>query len=173
MVKLIRCAACSREISDQAATCPHCGQPTRPPKQPAKQVSGCAVVLLAGLGLFIYGLVKSPNVSTTPARPTVNDAECQQNLQCSGDRSSTTATRLCKAAIEAHALHSVRWTDSFANPALARADWADQSAHTLRYYGTRVEFQNGFGAMTRMVYSCDYDPVSRKVLAVDVREYGQ
>lgn len=40
----------------------------------------------------------------------------------------------------------------------------------IRYIGDKVEFQNGFGALTPMTYVCTLDSSSKKVIDVQVSE---
>lgn len=66
---LVNCRECSREISDQAPACPHCGAPkaiaSPPPLAPATtstlpppaKSSGCAIVILLVLGLLVVGTI--------------------------------------------------------------------------------------------------------------------
>jgi zinc-ribbon domain len=94
---LISCPECGREVSDQAPACPHCGAPiARPqppqalpppaaPPQPAKKktgcfTAGCAVVLGAGLLLFIIGLM-SQGGKTPPAPPPSPEKTALENVE--------------------------------------------------------------------------------------------
>ncbi|MEP6872703.1 MAG: hypothetical protein ABI939_12760 [Anaerolineaceae bacterium] len=47
--------------------------------------------------------------------------------------------------------------------------WLDQSRGTITYVGNKAEFQNGFGAYGPVIYECDFDPATDKVLALRVR----
>ena len=58
---LVKCTECGREISDQAAACPHCGA-TRVPLlvvvvPPARRMSGCLAVLLTIAVVLFFGVV--------------------------------------------------------------------------------------------------------------------
>lgn len=44
--------------------------------------------------------------------------------------------------------------------------WQGKEKSALSYVGDKVEFQNGFGAYQAMNYTCDYDPVHKRVLGV-------
>lgn len=48
---LVKCSACSKEVSESAKACPHCGHPlkTEPPK--TGWGTGCAVVILCAIGV--------------------------------------------------------------------------------------------------------------------------
>ena len=65
--RLVRCPACSHQVSSQAASCPSCGQPLAPQvdqeKVQAEQTkvrnkirSGCALLVLAVFILFLWML---------------------------------------------------------------------------------------------------------------------
>ena len=49
---LIKCEECGKEISDKAATCPHCGAPTVKSEEKSKRNEGviifAAVILISG-----------------------------------------------------------------------------------------------------------------------------
>ena len=85
---LIACRECGKEISDQAAACPHCGMPHAPvparpipppPAPPAKKSNpGCGTLIAFVVLLFIIlaavrscaDKVESPEASATPTAPT-------------------------------------------------------------------------------------------------------
>lgn len=63
---LITCDECRKEISEEAATCPHCGAPTKYGKKQSKkerrnkrgniQGAGCLLIILAFiLGITVVG----------------------------------------------------------------------------------------------------------------------
>jgi hypothetical protein len=62
---LIQCKECTKEVSDLAASCPHCGAPVEKPK--AKSGAGSAVMLLAFMGLVAFFALPSilSNTSTS------------------------------------------------------------------------------------------------------------
>jgi hypothetical protein len=63
MKMLINCRACAREISPNAASCPHCGEP-RPETQPKPKQSATGVLAAIIIGLIIgvplYFMVLDP-----------------------------------------------------------------------------------------------------------------
>lgn len=81
MATLIRCKACSAQVSDEAPTCPHCGQPFRPPRAPRKQAGGCAIVFVIAGGFVLYALLSGGAPATPAAKADPRDAlgyACQQ-----------------------------------------------------------------------------------------------
>jgi hypothetical protein len=82
---LVQCPECKQEISDQAATCPHCGAPQHrpaPAAQPTASPGGTAparrpfpwplvLVLVLGVGALLLVLSRRPagGVSEAPALP--------------------------------------------------------------------------------------------------------
>lgn len=53
---LIACPECTREISDKAATCPHCGNPMRPIASPAPPPITTPIPAPKGEGCFLQTL---------------------------------------------------------------------------------------------------------------------
>lgn len=51
---MTKCRECGREISTEAAACPHCGAPTG---RAAKRHSGCAIVIAAALLALVYAML--------------------------------------------------------------------------------------------------------------------
>ena len=56
---LIKCTECGKEISENAASCPHCGNPIKPVQVEAKKKSspGCAIALVIVFLLFMAGTI--------------------------------------------------------------------------------------------------------------------
>lgn len=59
---LIKCPACSNEVSSAAAACPKCGHPLKP----QKKTSGCAVVIAIVFGLLLLSALV-PNKDNAPS----------------------------------------------------------------------------------------------------------
>jgi hypothetical protein len=95
---------------------------------------------------------------------------CEGDLQCWGERFVRDASRACKKPIEEQTKYTVKWTNWWVDPIVSRWNWLDQEHGTLKYWGSDVEFQNGFGAMMSMWYRCDFDPATKTVLNVEVIE---
>ncbi|MAX27016.1 MAG: hypothetical protein CMJ19_21180 [Phycisphaeraceae bacterium] len=45
------CPSCGREVSEQAHTCPHCGQPLR--ETAGQQLAGCGLLVIAAIGFIL------------------------------------------------------------------------------------------------------------------------
>jgi len=80
------------------------------------------------------------------------------------------ASVYCPRKVENLAKHSFKWTDGFLESKFTHFKWRDQAKGVITYQGNRVEFQNGFGAFTPIVYECDLAPDNRTVLDVRVQE---
>lgn len=103
------CSECKKEMSDRAATCPHCGNPQSkmPAPTPALApvtikknshpfltvVSGLAIALVA-LGVVLHAVGSSPRIVVTDVH---NDANCTQlfdyciNVNCTFQNQGTSA----------------------------------------------------------------------------------
>lgn len=76
-MSLIKCKACDKEISDDAASCPNCGAPV------AKKRFGCGTVLLIGIIAFIGFTVYLSGTEKAKTRPdsSVEEQPAQQKQQ--------------------------------------------------------------------------------------------
>ncbi len=56
---LIKCTECGKEISENATSCPHCGNPIKPVQVEAKKKSspGCAIASVMILLIFLAGSI--------------------------------------------------------------------------------------------------------------------
>jgi hypothetical protein len=129
--------------------------------------------------LFAIGAFKSGGSGTTEdpgaaAERAVADAkkeaECRQDLQCWGDKHLIAAGVWCRDKIEKLAKYQAEWTDRWYEQKFSRFRWADRTKGTLVYTGDKVKFQNGFGAWSPMTYSCEFDPLEKKILNVNAWE---
>jgi DNA-directed RNA polymerase subunit RPC12/RpoP len=79
---LIKCPACEREISDQAAACPHCGHPLVKPEQPGFRTTpnfniGClGLVVIVVVGIAIYLLNRASYQPPTVPLPASEEQFC-------------------------------------------------------------------------------------------------
>jgi len=91
------CRECKKQVSTEAATCPHCGvpQPVAPPSPSAASSSGggaakgCAVLLGAGVLLFVVVAISS----------SINDASERKNRQEAAERAAEQDSLRALAAI--------------------------------------------------------------------------
>lgn len=172
---LIKCHECSGEVSTQAASCPKCGAKvkvaTKAPSRWANAIIFAAV--LSAVGLYAFsGDSDAEKVAKAAQAETV----CRASLQCWAERGLSKASVYCQRQVESLALHSVKWTDTTFGQRFSRYKWLDAKAGTVTYIGDGVEFQNGFGAYTPMIYACDLgdlDQATPKVLEVRVLGEGR
>jgi len=64
----------------------------------------------------------------------------------------------------------VRWTDGTLEPKFSMFRWGSKDSTIVTMLGDKVQFQNGFGAYTDMIYECDFEVTTRLPLGVRVRE---
>lgn len=180
---LLKCYECTKPVSDQAPTCPHCGAPARGPGTPAADhVAGHATaarpplmrwpfkIALGVIGLLaVFGIMADKDDSASKSR--TRSKQCADgDLQCLGNKGVIAAGVYCKSEVEKRAKHSVRWIDGTFEMKFSRFRWSNKAHQEITYVGDKAEFQNGFGAYTRVVYECDLDPDNKTVLGVRVRE---
>lgn len=160
----------------------------RTAKAKSKDVSiGGVVIAFIVLFFVIKGMMSSSDdpadspagTATAQAQPSAQekaieqakaDAKCASDLQCWGERFKVDAIVACRPAIEAKAAHDVKWTDGFMVPMFTQLAWVDDRHTVIEYLGDKVEFQNGFGAMTPMTYVCTYDTTAKSLVSAEVTE---
>ena len=183
---IVSCRECSKSVSSLARVCPHCGisapgepltvDPAPPVPVPVigtkiSNIEAAAIITVAIIGVIGMGLYD--HYKPVRARTAVADSApvCpKSDLQCRGSNTLGSAAVYCSAHIERRAQHAVRWTDSFLEPKFSRFRWRDPLAGEITYIGNKVEFQNGFGAFTPIIYECDLASDEKTVLDVRVQE---
>lgn len=162
------CKECKQEVSTSAKTCPHCGvkNPTVTAKQQFVMVLGLLIAAVVTPTLLFGG----GGDQTTPAVPAKSDAECLKDLACYAEKGIVAAGVYCKDDVERLAKHSVKWVDGTFEQKFSHYRWADQSAGIVTFIGDKAEFQNGFGAYTRVIYECDLNVATNKVIDVRAQE---
>ena len=102
---------------------------------------------------------------------------CKQDPTCWGDKHLVNAESVCKRSIERYARYSHEWIDGFGGDKFSRWHMAADAGDELVYYGSKVRFQNGFGAWQRMRYVCHYRPgkdiYTGVAVNVSVEPYGR
>lgn len=115
---------------------------------------------------------KSPPRPTPTAKPTKmeKDLACLKDVECAADKSGWgfDAERKCKPLVERLAKYTARWTDGWLESGFDTVRLQPPDFKTLQYIGSKVEFQNGFGAWQRMHYTCVYDPINEEAKSVNV-----
>ena len=101
-----------------------------------------------------------------------SDIEWMQDPDCVVNKTGwmTDAVNECAPYIEAWAAHDYRWTDGWLGSKFDRVAVMPPGYKTVKYSGSEMQSQNGFGAWIRQHYSCVYDPVNKRVVTVDVRQ---
>lgn len=94
---------------------------------------------------------------------------CRDKLDCWGEQNQFRAASLCAPLVERHAKYSHEWTDGWLGAKFTHYRWADKKTGIVTHIGDSIRFQNGFGAWSNMVYECDFDPATSRVLDVRVR----
>lgn len=100
--------------------------------------------------------------------PIISSSECKTTLQCWGDKHSVSAAARCQRPIERLAKYSHKWTDELVEPKMSRFRWKNKEKGIITYLGDKIQFQNGFGAWQNVIYECDYDPATKKVLDIRI-----
>jgi nucleoid-associated protein YgaU len=85
--------------------------------------------------------------------------KCRQDLMCLAEKHLIEAGSRCAPEIERLAQYTAKWNDGMFEPKFSHYRWKDQKNGVVTYIGGKVEFQNGFGAWSPMVYECDFNTV--------------
>ena len=126
--------------------------------------------LLAGFAILLVVVVAVAVISEskkTPEEQARDEVACRADLQCWSDRARIYGSFDCERRIERLGRFESKWTDSTFERKFSRARWLDQARGTVTLIGDKISFQNGFGAWLPHVYTCDVDPATKTVLAVD------
>lgn len=97
------------------------------------------------------------------------DTRCIQNDDCLAKRHERDANRQCKPFVERFAKYDFRWTGSiFDRPFFSF--YIDRRERTIRYAGSNIEFQNGFGIWQKYRYECLFSFQLEKIINAAVSE---
>ncbi|MHB1230180.1 MAG: zinc-ribbon domain-containing protein [Halothiobacillus sp.] len=177
---MIKCKECGANISDKAATCPHCGAPVAPMTQANKNHIGCLpsllIVVVATIGI-VYYLSNNPDADTQSQASSDKNAPsiCSStDLDCLINKGGgfVAAGVYCQEPIEKLALHDMKWTDGTFDSKFSLAKWAPEGNGVIEYIGDKAKFQNGFGAYTNVVYACDLASDNQTVVNVKIIRDG-
>ncbi|OAM79645.1 hypothetical protein [Devosia elaeis] len=93
-------------------------------------------------------------------------AECREELSCWAEEHLLAASFACDSEVERLARYDFEWTDGFLGMKFTHYRWRNQDSGIVTYIGDQIQFQNGFGAMQRHIYECDYDTVAERPVEV-------
>lgn len=93
-------------------------------------------------------------------------AECREELSCWAEEHLLAASFACDSEVERLARYDFEWTDGFLGMKFTHYRWRNQDNGIVTYIGDQIQFQNGFGAMQRHIYECDYDTVAERPVEV-------
>lgn len=132
------------------------------------------VVGLMGLAVIAAGVVTacsdSPEeVAAQEKAAAEKEAACRADIQCLGDKLMVAAAVRCVNPVERLAKHSAKWVDGAMEMKFSHFKWGP-GKQSLTMIGDKVQFQNGFGAYTNMVYECDLSLDGERVLDVRAHE---
>lgn len=166
---MTKCKECKQPVSDSAKVCPHCG--IKDPGVTAKSMFFGVIILVAIIwGVFAFFNSDSDKEDKPTAEQLVEaEAACKQDLQCWGNKYNAAVGIYCKSHIEKLAQYSSKWTDGLLEPKFSHFKWLNKDKGYVTYIGDKIQFQNGYGAMSNYIYECDFDPETDSILAVRAR----
>lgn len=110
------------------------------------------------LGVIVLVAILSPSQSSPrSARSRPDPPAACTDLQCLGDKYTIRAGSYCAPHVEKLVSYSHRWTDGILESKFPAFQWSDKGTGVIRYIGSRIEFQNRYGAWVRYAYWCDFD----------------
>lgn len=159
---LTKCKECSKEISNSARICPHCG--VRDPGLSAKQkYIGCLIVIVIA-AVIAYFMCSGEEKKVEAAK--VCSAT---DLQCNYDKNMYDAITKCKPLVEHAAKNEFEWNDGIFDLIFSHARINSQK-NQLTYIGDKVKFTNIFNAKIYMTYSCTLDLKTKDVVDFNIHE---
>ena len=182
---LVECYECDQQVSTKAKACPHCGAEGPFSEVPSRMgpsflsptgevllgffIGIIGIVLLALLFSFLFGVEKSDAPIAEYREEDTKRNQCRYDLDCWGRRHIPEAAAYCQPRIERLGKYNHEWTNGAFEQIFHRYKWKDRDRGHVTYIGSKVKFQNGFGAYQRHVYECDFDPGTNMVF--DVRAF--
>lgn len=171
------CRECKKEVSSEAKTCPHCGISTPVKPKPSARTGLVTLAIIVAVIAIAYDSSKDTDAikpveppAKTPEQIQAETENCKKNLQCWFEKTMPDASYPCQKSIEKRAKHSLKWTDGTFETKFSKMSWQDKEKGIINIIGDKVEFQNGFGAWTNMIYACTYDPNTKQVIDVLIDE---
>lgn len=132
-----------------------------------------AAGLMIGAMPVAFGAMMAGFLVASPADGDINAESCRADADCFRRTHALDAAIACQGAVADRARFSLEWMDgdSAALASFPVVAVADLATGGLLLTGDRVRFQNGFGAMERMRYACEWSEAGG-VVAVTVEPLG-
>jgi hypothetical protein len=171
---IMPCRHCQHPVSRAAKTCPQCGvdSPTQTGWERATTAlfKPGTLIALAAVYLFVkWSLPTPPPSAAQIAQAARDEAACRDDAKCWGNRHIGGATFACKRGTERQARHAVRWPEGFLAQEFPAWDWHNQTDGTLLFVG-QADLQNGFGAWTPYVATCEFSIRTDNALFIQLTE---
>ncbi|MCK1640471.1 zinc ribbon domain-containing protein [Bradyrhizobium sp. 157] len=185
---LICCEECQQTVSHKAASCPHCGAPQgiqrgAAPATPSRNQTQTGlgrkflgfglltILVIMFLNSFNKDSTKQQAVSeedriATAKKEAEEEARCNSDLKCLGNKKSIEASFKCAPNVEKLAKNNFEWIDKWYESKFSRFGWKDKNNLVITYVGDKIKFQNGFGAWVLSRYECDYSIPTSTVMDV-------
>ncbi|MEN8720220.1 MAG: hypothetical protein ABF296_08175, partial [Oceanococcaceae bacterium] len=169
------CPDCGGTVSKRAESCPHCGAPLQakehaparaaptPAQAPADKEKPKTSVMTWVVGFFIVVIVVGMFSDDNGSSGGASSGCGPSSPACYAERLKLQAGRDCKPRIEAFAKYSVEWDDNWLDGPFERYRVSDDGS--IHFMGSLVRFQNGFGAWSKMDYSCTWHPETGVIFA--------
>jgi predicted Zn finger-like uncharacterized protein len=173
-LKIVRCLACQAQISTEALSCPHCGQPINEEqrrKMLAEEAARQAEVARQqawetkkkrGCGIGCLGLIVILVI--------VGKLSPHKEPSYDKDYNIVHLVPDCVIAIERAAKYDYDWASIVTvRYKFPRSEWLDKNDKTIiRLYGANnrdaLRFKNAFGVWVPMKYTCDINVKTKQVV---------
>lgn len=114
---------------------------------------------------------REARIAERKAEREAKEAACNRSIQCLADKKSSFAEIYCPEHIERYAKHDFEWLDKgLLKTKFSQYRVKDEAKGVVTYVGDQIKFQNGFGAWSNIIYTCDVSVRNEQVLSVSVTE---
>jgi len=114
------------------------------------------------------GTYFDPNDGRTKKKQQKTEKDLCENADCSGKEYWQHVELRCPKAIESLANYDFEWTDGWTDTKFKPRALKTNKSHIVRFYGDNLRMQNGFGAWSNVIYSCDVDVILGRVVDINV-----
>jgi predicted nucleic acid-binding Zn ribbon protein len=172
---LIKCPACGKDVSTQAAACPSCGHPlaksdANKPQNKSRLGGLLAILLIVIAVAVVLNLANQPGSTTNVQNDSCRSdwTKCADNEQLVNQYSDWSLVQVrCKRAANDRAKYgSPDW------PWLAFGSFYKGNNYVTAGIAVAIEpdaqFSNGFGAMVHSRVTCTYDLRANRVTDVQI-----